>query len=579
MNRLYDTIKYEIKHHDYDRNVKLASDYFAFYTGKGLDEKLEQIVRREDKDMFEQRVKLTHHIIPPLNNSLKIPFFKVPRSQGVHMNLEAPEQFYEVTDAFWHNTSIKHYFENRYIDLTWIDPNCWLFIENGSTDGTHYPEIYVYEIPSKNAIDYKYTRGTLDYIIALELKQKQVIIDEKLKVIEYEHWTYYSTDETIILDEDITVNNAKDDVNTYLRGEFEYIDINKKAYKVTRITPSYKEIPCKRIGFIHDNMTDGRTFVSPMNPAIPFYNKLLKSVSELDLTSSLHNFPQKIESIGKCMAAGCNGGIDPEGKECSVCGGTGYQQTHTSAQDVVQVALPNLLNGEQQFDLDNVVKYLYLPSEAMTMQINYINDLKLDSYRAIYNSEIFTKQEVSDTATGRNIDMQSVYDTLYPFAVKYVADQEYIYKKIKEITGLKIEFSATVEKDFKLKSYEDLLFELKTAKDAGASADVIEKINDNIAEAFYQDDNIMMERYKTQKAFDPFNAKTPEQTISIVSTLPINDKYRVSWTFREIFFDELEMEHEDYYKLAMKRRRDLFNEKVAARVVELTEINTPLDFG
>ena len=579
--RLYDIIKYDITHPDYERTVKLAADYFAFYTGKGLDEKLKQIVRREDEDMFKQRKNLTNHIVQSLNNSLKVPFGKVPRSQGVHINLEIQktDEFKEATKDFWHNRGVKHYFDNRYIDLSWIDPNCWLFIENGETDGTKYPPVYVYEIPSENAIDYEYQNGELNYIVAREIKVKNVIADE-LRTVQYEHWTWYDRNETIILDEDIAIKEAGDRPVFFYRGEVEYIDIDKKAYRVTRVTrPPYVKIPCKRIGYLHDNITDGRTFISPMHPALPYYNKLLKSVSELDLTSSLHNFPQKIESVRKCTAEGCLNGISADGDLCKICGGTGFQQTHTSAQDVIQVALPDMMVGEQQLDLDNVVRYIYLPPESMNLQTEYIASLKTDAYRAIYNSEIFSKAEVTETATAKNIDMQSVYDTLYPFAVKLVSDEDFVYGAIQQLTSLKIDFSGTIEKDFKLKSYEDLLYELKLAKDSGASADVVEKINDNIAEAFYQDDVYSLEKYKTQKSFDPFNSKTAEQVMSIITVLPMYDPYRVAWTFKEAFFDELEYEYANYYELAPAKRRVLFWDKVNKKVEELRTEQSPVNFG
>ena len=60
-------------------------------------------------------------------------------------------------------------------------------------------------------------------------------------------------------------------------------------------------IPAFRVGYLRDDATDGRTFVSPIDSAIPYFRKSLKAVSELDLSITLHTFPQKIQQHDFCV--------------------------------------------------------------------------------------------------------------------------------------------------------------------------------------------------------------------------------------------------------------------------------------
>ena len=52
------------RHQDYERVTTLADKYYRYVTGIGLEKEMRQFHQRENDDAFEQRKKITKHIIP-----------------------------------------------------------------------------------------------------------------------------------------------------------------------------------------------------------------------------------------------------------------------------------------------------------------------------------------------------------------------------------------------------------------------------------------------------------------------------------------------------------------------------------
>jgi hypothetical protein len=81
----------------------------------------------------------------------------------------------------------------------------------------------------------------------------------------------------------------------------------------------------------------------------------------------------------------------------------------------------------------------------------YVEKLSKRALQMVYNSEIYSREQIAETATGRNIDMQAVYDTLYPLVKAMAKDWEFMVTTIADITDLSIPtISFTFSKDFKL---------------------------------------------------------------------------------------------------------------------------------
>ena len=103
-------------------------------------------------------------------------------------------------------------------------------------------------------------------------------------------------------------------------------------------------------------------------------------------------------------------------------------------------------------DLQQLVHYVYPPVDLVKFMDEYVDKLSKRAMQFVYNSEIYSRQEVAETATGRNIDMQAVYDTLYPLVKAMAKDWEFMVGTISDVTEIPVTYSFTFSKDFKLKS-------------------------------------------------------------------------------------------------------------------------------
>ena len=187
----------------------------------------------------------------------------------------------------------------------------------------------------------------------------------------------------------------------------------------------------------------------------------------------------------------CVAGRTPDGKKCKQCNGSGFV-VHKSASDVIQIAMPK--RGEDLWNLENMLVYKYPPIDLVTFQ----KDLALYEYRAlamraVYNSETFTADKImqASTATGENIDLDKVYDTLKPFADNYSEMWVFIMTciaSLRDMGGEDFKISHQFPNDFKMKSISQLLVDLKMANDSGAPSHVKKAITRDLIRKYYIDD-------------------------------------------------------------------------------------------
>jgi hypothetical protein len=322
---------------------------------------------------------------------------------------------------------------------------------------------------------------------------------------------------------------------------------------------------------MRDLATNGRTFLPPWWAAESVLMNLVKSKSELDLTIALHVFPQKITYAPKCQNKGCKDGelIDGSGI-CRTCEGTGFV-IHTSSQDAIIIPMPRDANKETVFDLSQMVYYVYPPVDLVKFMDQYVKDLSKQALQFVYNSEIYSREQVAETATGRNIDMQAVYDTLYPLVKAMAKDWEFMVNTISDITEIEVTASFTFSKDFKLKSIDGYYADLSLANTAGASPYVKGAIEDDIARIVYAEDKPALAKYFTLKAFHPFPGDTPESIALKMTQNYTPEFYKVLYNVFGFVFDELERENPGFYELNRAAQYKLLQTKIASLIPEKKE--------
>lgn len=578
-------------HRDYNHTVKLSELYHILITGENSDVLLRRFNLRETEEMFEQRKRLTQLVVSSVSWQIMATFNKVGRvkpsvdlidwEQSENGNEEKKRRLQSALDNYHSEKSIDAYLFDNFKNLTFTDPNAFIVTEFKPFDNnTETAQPYPFEVSSKEAIDYKYVNGVLQYLL-IKQRSEFKVGDQQKKGFNYTlylgdyiiSWVQVPTD--TIISNPATTGKASPE-STYFRAD------SDRLFQQTIYNPKAGEVQAIRVGYIKDLVTDGRTCVNPFHCALPYYMKSVKAVSETDLTHSLHAFPRLTEYRDACRVSGVTKICETSQvaqKDCKLCGGTGYK-TQTTAQDSLVVKMP--ADPKDIIEIGKLTQYTYVPVELVKYMDEYVIQLKNDVYRTLFNAEITTKSEVATTAFEKNIEMQNVYDTLYPFGEKVC---EFYMKAVKFVAtfldlGNGIIVRRKYNKDFKFKTVEMLLLELKTANEAGTSSYIRQEINMNIAEQMYIDEPLKFIRFQVKNLFFPFKGKSESEINLILAASGLcTQRDKVLYANFDSIFEELEAESITsgsgwYYELPYEEQKTLLNEKLTAKILEIRAEST-----
>lgn len=613
---LLDCVNTEKKHRDYDHVVKLAEKYHQLITGDGIEKLMRQFSRREDNTLFTQRKDITQHITPSVASAIMSPFFKVGRVNVIRRDIgfESTEQFdvkkkivEEGINNYFGDKSLDKYLETRFVELSFSDPNSFIVTEYDAapTDDAGNPtekvKPFPWEVSSEQAVNFKYKNYRLEWLVVKsDCNIKQTYTsgegDKKQTKTEDEvgtEYTIYLENEAIkftqIPFESVQVpeDGIIRTVQVIVDGQMVSVDYvrfdQKRVYRIDYFIHNAGRVPAIRIGYKRDLLTKGRTYVSPMEAGVPYFMKMIKTVSEFDLTMCLHVFPQKIQYVPRCTGEskeiGCDGGRNPSGNVCKICSGTGQLPAHTSAQDALFLRQPK--DPADMIDLEKMMIYKSPPIELVKFQREYIWSLVLDAQKAVFNSDVFSRAEISATATEKFIELDNVYDTLFPFAEKFADIWKYVGKVIaalRDIDPKDILLEYVFPKDFKFKSVNDLLDELKKANDSSAPAYIKQEISRDIANQQFQDKPEELKRIYIKEKFFPFSGKSSSEIIYIISNEKTTKFNEILWSnFEQIFLEletDAEVERKYFYDYEFKLQKQKLDDKVNAMIKAIESSET-----
>ena len=555
-----------IFHEDYKRVTELADKYYKLKTGDKIEDMLHQIETRTTKEEFDQIKRIYRSIIPSTLNSTKLPYLKAARKQPIVRTIDFNEEFDKkktelegYINKYWGDKSLEKYLEYAFVDYNYIDPNAFLITEFEPFD----PKIekaspYPFVADSKQAIMFEYKNEILEYLV-VKLPNKYLDGDQERDGTKY----------TIYLGNDVIVLSQVAD-KKLKSSKIEVIEIKAKFYQILYFEPKNDKVSAIRLGYLRDEQTKGRTFVSIFHAVIGFLEKTLKIDSELDLSCAMVAFPQRFMYVSPCDAPGCNHGKMPDKiTNCLICSGTGQQQAHKGTQDIITLTLPRDKDYDysKMMELDKMLVYKFPPIELLTFQKEYLEYLKKSVHAMMFNADLFTRDVVQVTATEKILETDNMNDTLYPFARHYSAVWEFVVKDIAIFTDLPdVIVQHKFPNDFKFKSLMDLMQELKTAKDAGASTSTIAAIEDDINEILYSDRPEALKEMRIKNNINPFRGYSETNIRFIISQGNTTLYNRTLWENMESIFQELELENEDpwLYDLDLK----LLIKKVIAKTQE-----------
>jgi hypothetical protein len=573
---LTEVVKNNKTHQDYDRVVGLADLYYKLVTGDNIEELLKKIITRESEEEFAQRKEITESVCPAILNSTKLPYQKASRKQPIVRKIEykAGEKGTELEEyiaRYWGDKSLEQYFEYAFIDYNYTDPNAFLITEFADFDPlVEKAEPYPFVATASEAIMFEYQNEILEYLI---VKLPIKYIDKGSPQDGFKYTMYLGMD-TIVF-----TQVAEEQKNN---PELTVIEIEKKYYVVDYFEPKNESVPAIRAGFIRDTETRGRTFVSVFHAVLAYLKKTFKIDSELDLSTAMTAFPQRFAYVSPCKNPACNHGFLLDNKVCPDCNGTGQQPFHRGTQDIITLELPKKIGditNNELIDLEKLLVYKTPPIELLTFQKEYIEYLKKSVHAMMFNADLFTRAEVSVTATEKVLETDNMNDTLYPFARHYSSTWEFVVKNIATYTDL-IEGLTVQHKfpnDFKMKGLQELMTELKTAKDAGASTSTISAIEDDINEILYSDRPEELKEMKIKNEINPFRGVSGADVRFIISQNNVPLYNRTLWENFEAIFQDLEMQYPDLFDFAITKINDLVKEKTNEYMKQIdSEIPEPV---
>lgn len=539
---LTEVVKNNKTHQDYKRVVDLADLYYKLTTGDKISDLLKQIITRESVQEFEQRKNITESVCPAILNSTKLPFQKAARKSPIVREIDFAndsdkkkaelEQFIK---TYWGDKSLEMYLEYAFIDYNYIDPNAFLITEfSDFNPNKEKAKPYPFIVTASEAIMFEYHNEILDYLI---VKLPITYLDKETPLPGFKFTMYLGID-TI----EITQVSESEKNNEGV------IEIEKKFYQVIYFEPKYTKVPAIRLGFIRDAETKGRTFISLFHHVLAYLKKTFKIDSELDLSTSMCAFQQRFAYVSPCKNPACNKGRLLDNTICPDCNGTGEQPFHRGTMDIVTLTLPK--DPADIIDLERLLVYKGPLIELLTFQKDYIEYLKKSVHAMMFNADLFTRAEVSVTATEKVLETDNMNDTLYPFARHYSSVWEFVVRDIATVTDLnKPEYELTIQhkfpNDFKMKGLLELMTELKTAKDAGASTSTISAIEDDINEILYSDRPEELKEMRIKNEINPFRGVSNADIRFIISQNNVPLYNRTLWENFEAIFQELEVENQN----------------------------------
>jgi len=578
-------------HPHYQKTVDYAKDCKAYFAGVNLDEYLKPFARRESKDLFDQRKAITAHINKSVGAALMRPFQKVPRSNwtkvlafGSDSDGRRAQQFEREVLAGFYRGGLDRYVFERMLYWSIFDPNAFLVVEFDSTDGRTRAKPYPFEVTADMAVRYKFDKfGTMQYLVS---RQAQDVTDTKGHKQNVERLTLYQPLQTVVLQQ-LTDEQAKAlPVQPVQPPKIASITVEPQDGDLVRTSTGsvyrfeipfphgYDKCPAFRAGYAENPDDDGKTRVSIFDAAMPFCKKLVKTNSEFDLTAALLAFPVSVRYEERCEQPGCLHGSLADGTKCTTCHGTGYKPRPTSAAEELVLAMPS--SPEDMMDVSKVMTYIYPPTDAVKMQADMLQSFVQQAKEAVFNSQMFTKQEVAQTATYHGIELQSIYDTLHPWAKHIGSAWTFVCECCQAFTGFAGDMTAALifPQDFRFETAEQLFAELKSARDAGAGTVVTDVISSRIIDRMLVDDPEMAAEVRAEMRLDPF-AGMSEAAIqeALVSNLVPRWK-KVYYANRKDILLALEIANPAFFSLPIARQMALVKEE-AEKIMQDIEAEQP----
>ena len=266
--------------------------------------------------------------------------------------------------------------------------------------------------------------------------------------------------------------------------EYRYTQVGKKTDYTFELSEYYQHnlgrVPAYQLKGIPTYVEKSILWVSPFDNAIPYLNKAAVESSTLDAVIQRTGFPTRVYYEEDCDAYGCESGyitdVDSGLKDkCPSCKGTGKKGGFNAFRDYTHTQKTGGLPGDQPtFPGLAYVSPDSTPLEFLDRRINNL----IEKAGHSVSFDIARDSSQPETATKHNLDREEQYKTLSIFAGQIYDIIEYVTEDILKIRYIRenITYSLARQSDFSIRSSEELLGELKQARESGMPSFVVQEI-------------------------------------------------------------------------------------------------------
>lgn len=585
--RAFRLIHDDLRHPYYARTVEVANEAFMFITGK-LNDELKQNVLSESDEEFKQRVRLTNHVSKSVLKLAYDPMRKVPRAKYKRVLIHEDDatgsktaKLEGVLSGYWGEFGgVDAYTKTRLIELNKQDPNTWIVQDFDAPQVGALASPYPFEVPSVNAVDYYYQNNVLQFLNAM---QPKTIQQRNGVLADGADYTIYTADQVIKIQQQDPgkypnrTANEKFEIAPMGEGEDAPVILytKERVFLLTYAIPyNLGRVPAQRVGYVRDIETNGSTFVTPHDCAYPYLKKALKINSEFDLSVTLSVYPYRAEYGPSCEAPGCVGGFLHDGKTCSSCKGTGVTSAK-SAQNVTVLPIPQ--DKTQMIELDRLIAFKGPEVQLITWMEEYVERLSSRVKTTMYNSDIFTRKEIAETATAKNLQLQNAYDSLFDFAESFANYWQFAVTMCARITDLSNGLTAKLifPKDFGFKGLEEMLAELEAAQRANAGPVVIRELMNNIVLFLHDGNPDALAEYQKLETHNPFSAANEMEISGALASPLVPDRLKVRYQLMNHITDRIYAAFPDFGKMTFEVRERMIEAIVTELMNESKVGNTP----
>ncbi len=539
------------KHIDYARTVELATYYEQVATGVGQGELVINYKPRETAQQKAQRVEITQ-------NRTKSPYGKVRgfyrrvfradklKFEVKHKDESKASQINEYRSRYGNDgESVLQWAEKTALYYNGIDPNAFYWCKYKLIDGVSSFDPVIFS--SAEVFDYKIEKGFTLYAVTNRCETITYLTSKNKdsKTEQVKLYYYFSSEGLqMAISYSADLDRNSDYYNSF-RDELGKLPMREPVGGTTYIVVDYpsesKAVAVSRLGYNPDEQTEGRTYVSYWDAASEEFRQLINIGSEYDLTLKLHTFLQKIQYYTACdyrdeSHSLCKGGtLKPSGKTCPSCHGTG-RKVSTTTQDIILINIPDKDDKDMAIKPSDLVHYVEVPTKILEIQKEIVEEATPKICEAIFGVDISTQSNVATTAT----EVINHYDTAQDALHDFTKSPRRLWKFTIDFMAQSLdvddlEHDLLYPSEYNLETEQEILTMLKLAKDAGASPEVIEKLNERLFIKQNRTDSPSMLIYNEMRKFLPFGGIDKELRNQTIIELPYSDVQRaLALNFKEI---------------------------------------------